>query len=108
MLCGHQLKQAVIRPLLKKPGLDQNDMKNFRPVSNLPFVSKILEKVVLIQLQRHLSENDLLEVYQSAYRMNHSTETAVLSVMDGLLINADKRRVSLCCSPGPQRSICHA
>jgi len=45
----HQLKQAIVTPLLKKPGLDTNDMKNFRPVSNLSFISKILEKVVLIQ-----------------------------------------------------------
>ena len=46
-----QFKQAIVTPLLKKPGLDTNDMKNFRPVSNLSFISKILEKVVLIQLK---------------------------------------------------------
>ena len=54
-----QFKQAIVTPLLKKPGLDTNDMKNFRPVSNLSFLSKILEKVVLIQLKRHLSCNNL-------------------------------------------------
>ena len=88
-----QFKQAVVIPMLKKPGLDPNDLKNFRPVSNLPFISKILEKVVLTQLQKHLSENDLLEIRQSAYRKNHSTETALLSVVDGLLRNADDRLV---------------
>ena len=62
-------------------------MKNFRPVSNLSFISKILEKVVLIQLKKHLSGNNLLE--------NHSTETAILSVLDGLLGSADDRLVSL-------------
>ena len=82
-------------PLLKKTGLDQNDLKNFRPVSNLPFISKILEKVVLRQLQKHLNENNLLEQHQSAYRKNHSTETAVLSVLDGLLTKADEKLVSL-------------
>ena len=41
-------KTAVVKPLLKKAGLDPNQMKNYRPVSNLPFISKILEKVVLM------------------------------------------------------------
>ena len=90
-----QFKQAIVTPLLKKPGLDTNDMKKFRPVSNLSFISKILEKVVLIQLKNHLSGNNLIEIFQSAYRQNHSTETAVLSVLDGLLCSADERLVSL-------------
>ena len=41
-----QFKQAVVIPLLKKPGLDSNNLKHFRPVSNLPFISKVLEKIV--------------------------------------------------------------
>ena len=45
-----QLKQALVTPLLKKPGLDSNDMKNFRPVSNLPFISKIVGKVLVISV----------------------------------------------------------
>ena len=88
-------KQAVITPLLKKPGLDQNILKNYRPVSNLPFISKILEKAVLQQCKVHLFDNNLLEINQSAYRQNHSTETAVLSVMGELLSRADERLVSL-------------
>ena len=94
-LVPSNFKQAVVVPLLKKPGLDCNDFKNYRPVSNLPFISKILEKAVLKQLQKHLVDNDLLEVKQSAYRKDHSTETAVLSVLDGLLAKADDRLVSL-------------
>ena len=65
-------------------------MKNFRPVSNLTFISKILEKVVLIQLKNHLSGNNLLEIFQSAYRQNHSAETAVLNVLGGLLGSGDR------------------
>ena len=75
-------KSAIVKPLLKKLGLDVNDLKNFRPVSNLPFLSKILEKVVLAQLEFHLSRNNLREVCQSAYRQNHSTETLLLCVTE--------------------------
>ena len=88
-------KQAVVTPLLKKTGLDKNVLKNYRPISNLSFVSKVLEKIVLSQLQEHLKENHLLEVFQSAYRKDHSVETAVLSVLDGLLVSSDKHQVSL-------------
>ena len=69
-----QFKQALVTPLLKKPGLESNDMKNFRSVSNLPFISKILEKVVLTKLRNNLSSNNLVEICQSAYRKDHSTE----------------------------------
>ena len=89
------LKQALVTPILKKQGLDANDLRNFRPVSNLPFVSKILERVVLLQLQSHLWANSLLEVRQSAYRKYHSTETAVLSVLEGLLTKSDRKLVSI-------------
>ena len=70
-------------------------MTNFRRVSDLPFISKILENVVLTRLQKYVSENGLLEMRQSAYRKNHSTETALLSVVDGLFRNADDRLVSV-------------
>ena len=82
-------------PILKKPRLDANDLRNFRPVSNLPFVSKILERVVLLQLQSHLCTNSLLEIRQSAYRKYHSTETAVVSVLEGLLTKSVQKLVSV-------------
>ena len=80
---------------MKKPGRDTNDMKNYRPVSNLSFISKIIEKVVLIQLKNHLSGNNLLAIFQSAYRQIHSSETDLFSVLDSLLGSADERLVSL-------------
>ena len=52
------LKEAWVTPILKKPSLDPENFKNFRPISNLPFLAKTLEKVVLSQLQDHV--NDLL------------------------------------------------
>ena len=78
-------KSARIRPLLKKSGLDQNLLKNYRPVSNLPFISKILEKVVDKLLERHLTDNKLHEGFQSAYRKFHSTESALLKVQNDIL-----------------------
>ena len=72
-------RKAVVRPLLKKPGLDQNVLKNYRPVSNLPFVSKILEKVVANRLDEHLESNSLHHDLQSAYRACHSTKNCFTS-----------------------------
>jgi hypothetical protein len=88
------LKRATITPLLKKTSLDPDTLKNYRPISNLQFVSKILEKVALFELNNHLRRNNLMEVNQSAYRKNHSTETALLCVTDRLLTNGDKKLVS--------------
>ena len=63
-------KCAHIRPLLKKPGLDPDTLKHYRPVSNLPFISKVLEKVVDARLERHLVTNSLHEVSQSAQEVS--------------------------------------
>ena len=73
-------KQAIISPLLKKPSLDKNDFKNYRPVSGLPFISKIIEKMVALQIKNHLNMQNLHNLYQSAYKEGHSTETALLCV----------------------------
>jgi len=80
-----RLKAALVRPLLKKPGLDQEVLKNFRPVSNLSFISKVIEKAVAAQLKQHLMHNDLYDPVQSAYRERHSTETALMKVHDDIL-----------------------
>ena len=88
-------KHAIVSPLLKKPGADPDILKNYRPVSNLPFISKILEKIVALQIAEHLEEFSLLEVNQSAYRKLHNTETALLKIFDDLLTNADNMRISV-------------
>jgi len=78
-------KHAVVRPLLKKPGLDPENKKNYRPVSNLPFIAKCLEKTVCSRLNEHLLSNNLHEAMQFAYRKFHSTETALLKVQGDIL-----------------------
>jgi len=64
--------------MLKKPGLDTADMANFLPVSVLTFMSKVTERVVARQLHEFLATEDLLPQCQSAYRKQHSMETAML------------------------------
>ena len=75
-----KIRTAVVKPLLKKDNLDLNVFKNYRPVSNIPFISKVLEKVAVKRLTNHLDINGLQEDYQSAYKLMHSTETALLKV----------------------------
>ena len=85
-------KHAVITPLLKKPGA-KLIYKNYRPVSGLPFVSKLIEKVVSKQLNQHVDANQLNETYQSAYKSKHSTETALIKITNDLLLEADNQHV---------------
>ena len=69
------LKVALVRPLLKKTNLDLVE-KNYRPVTNLHYINKLIERAVNIQLNDHITTNSLMEQMQSAYRVGHSTETA--------------------------------
>ena len=83
------LKSAYIMPILKKSDLDPLDAKSYRPISNLSVVSKLLERLVSRQLVAYLTDNDLFPDLQSAYRANHSTETAVLRVLSDILTALD-------------------
>ena len=88
-------KNSLVVPLLKKKSLDQNILKNYRPVSNLSFISKILERVVFNQFINHLQKNNLIEPFQSAYKAGHSTETALLRVVNDLFSSVDNGNVSM-------------
>ena len=90
----HTWKCALVRPLLKKDGLTPV-FKNYRPNCNLAFISKLVETVVAKQLQYYLNCNNLFPVFQSAYRQNHSTETALLKVTNDILLNMNSQLVTL-------------
>ena len=76
----NNLKRALVTPRLKKPGLDISVLGNYRPVSNIPFLSKVIERVVAQQLNIHLTRNGLHDDLQSAYKTGTSTETAILRI----------------------------
>ena len=86
-------KRAIVKPLLKKSGLE-NIFKNYRPVSNLNFISKLLESAVLLQIQKHLYNLNLLSQYQSSYWANFSTETLLLKLMDDILKGMESQEVT--------------
>ena len=81
----------------KKGTRDSSQVKNYRPVSNLPFLSKLLEKVVQNKLQHHVTSNDAMPKFQSAYRQFHSIETAFINIFNDLLLAADLGQVSALC-----------
>ena len=90
-----EFKTAVVKPLLKKPSLDPNELKNYRSISHLPFLSKLLEKRVLQQLVSHLSTHNLLGIHQPAYRSGHSTETVLLRILNDPLTSLDDNKISI-------------
>ena len=89
------LKDAVVRPLLKKSGLDPDDLKNYRPVTNLSFLSKLVERVVLTRLNAHLEANNLNIPNQSGYKKGHSCETLLLRITNDILIGIDKKNATV-------------
>ena len=98
LLEGHlpsSQKSAIISPVIKKSGLDPDDVRSYRPISNLTYMSKIIERMVYKQLTDYLGKHSLLPKHQSGFRANHPTETAVLKIMSDILGAADHGKVTL-------------
>ena len=87
-------KEAHVRPLLKKTSLPENELKNYRPVSILSLISKILEKIVANRLQAQIKNNHLSNPLQSAYRKHHSTKSALPKVHNDIIISMDKGEIT--------------
>ena len=87
------LKEALLKPLIKSLQLDLV-FPSYRLVSNLSYCSKLIEKIAHRQLWRYVESTPMLETLQSAYRANHSTETALLKVKIDLLNNIQNQEVS--------------
>ena len=88
-------QSALVTPILKKKCLDHNDLNNYRPVSNLCFIANILEKLILSQVSSYLNSHNLYNTCQSAYRPSHSTETALLKVVNDLFLSLNKGIISV-------------
>src|SRR6218665_2039973 len=71
-------------PVLKRDGLDATDPSNYRPIANVTFLSKIIERVAASQLIAYLEINKLLPVCQSGFRKGHSTETLLLRLLSDI------------------------
>ena len=86
------MKHALVTPLHKRHGLDSNNFANYRPVSNIGFVSKVLERYVANAVREHVDNNGYNDAFQSAYRPRHSTETALVRIHNDMMQSMDCRR----------------
>lgn len=80
-------KQAIVKPIPKTS--DPVELKDLRPISLLPFMSKVLERVVCNQVTKYLEANNILPAKQSGFRAGRSTATALLDVVDDILAAQD-------------------
>ena len=87
-------KSASVRPLLKKHNLPTDDLSSYRPISNLNFISKVLERIIHSRINNHLQTFPSICLFQSAYRKFHSTETALLRIQNDLLLASNQQKVS--------------
>ena len=91
-------KTAVVKSLLKNCGLDLIN-KNYRPISNLPFISKFVEKCMLKQLLSHCENHDLLPDFPSAYHEHYSTETSLMKLSNDILWSMERQYVTAIAIP---------
>ncbi|XP_053112164.1 uncharacterized protein LOC128327386 [Hemicordylus capensis] len=89
------LKEAMLRPFVKKPSLDPSNLHNYRVVSNLLFLGKVIERVVISQLQKVLDDTDYLDPSQSGFHPGYGTETALVFLVDDLHQEPDSGSASL-------------
>ena len=89
------LKQAVVKPLIKESGLDSDMLKNYRPISNLQFISKLVERVVLSRLNEHMNNIGCPLPNQYGYKPAHNTESLLVKITNDLLIASDSKTATV-------------
>ena len=100
-----KFKTAQVTPLLKKQGLDTRDPSSYRPISNLNTVSKVIEWLVLARIVPHVTSSPNFDGMQSAYRIKHSTETALLKITNDVYMRTGSASVYPTCCARSVRSI---
>ena len=87
------LQHAIVKPLLKKSNLEKQQLKNYRPIANLKYISKVIERVTSARLTACISDQNLQNPFQSAYRKSHSVETALIKVQNDILVSMDGGKI---------------
>ena len=83
-LFPEELKNLLITPIIKNETKNQDEFQNYRPISNLEFLAKLLETIMYLQLSEHIESHQLHGRFQSAYKRYHSCETAMVHVVDDM------------------------
>ena len=85
------LNTGVLIPLIKQldGAVDKEKEKNYRPVTNLQFVGKLIERIVKIRLNEHMVEQELESDFEHGYKTGHSTETLLVKAVNDLLVSCD-------------------
>ena len=87
------LKHGTIKPIIKDKNGDRENFKNYRPVTNIPFMAKLIEKAANNQIVNYLEQNDMFPSHQSAYRKRHSCETAMLKIVDDIKVALSEKKM---------------
>ena len=86
---------AIIKTTFEETQSGPNELKNYRPVSNLTFLGKLIEKAACTQLVHHIESNNLFDSFQSACRSRHSTESALVKVKNDIMFAINSNKVVL-------------
>ena len=89
------LKESALIPILKKKGLDTEDLKNYRPVSQGSFLNKVIDRSLHLQITKYLEKYELESPLQTGYKAHHSTETLLLALNNHLLMNFEGGKIQI-------------